>query len=143
MPRSRLAATVLATAGLMVAPAFALAVNSHANGHDPHGSTGVTGTTGSTTHNGNAYGVLCANESKTHIDGQKGTPFSQCVTALAKLSGGATTNPAKACAAESKKHVKGTKGTPFSRCVSAAAKLRGEHGSTGASGSTGDTGSTV
>ena len=71
-----------------------------------------------------AYGVLCNKESKKHVAGQKGTPFSQCVTAMAKLATHATTNPAKACATESKKHVAGQKGTPFSQCVSAAAKLK-------------------
>jgi hypothetical protein len=71
-----------------------------------------------------AYGVYCNKESKTHVAGQKGTPFSQCVTAMAKLATGQTSNPAKACAAESKKHVAGQKGTPFSQCVSAAAKLK-------------------
>ena len=71
-----------------------------------------------------AYGRYCKGESKQHVAGQKGTPFSQCVTAMAKLANGNTTNPAKACKDESKKHVKGEKGTPFSRCVVAAAKLR-------------------
>jgi hypothetical protein len=71
-----------------------------------------------------AYGFYCQGESKKHVDGQKGTPFSQCVTAMAKLANGNTDNPAKACAGESKKHVDGQKGTPFSQCVSAAAKLK-------------------
>ena len=70
-----------------------------------------------------AYGFYCQGESKKHVDGQKGTPFSQCVTAMAKLANGNTNSPAKACAGESKKHVDGQKGTPFSQCVSAAAKL--------------------
>jgi hypothetical protein len=71
-----------------------------------------------------AYGFYCKAESKKHVKGEKGTPFSQCVTAMAKLANGSTDNPSKACAAESKKHVKGEKGTPFSRCVSGAAKLQ-------------------
>jgi hypothetical protein len=71
-----------------------------------------------------AYGVLCNKESKRHVAGQQGTPFSQCVTAMAKLATGQTSNPAKACAKESKKHVAGQHGTPFSQCVSAAAKLK-------------------
>ena len=72
----------------------------------------------------NAYGFYCQGESKKHVDGQKGTPFSQCVTAMAKLANGSSDNPHAACAGESKKHVKGEKGTPYSRCVSAAAKLQ-------------------
>src|SRR5207247_9999436 len=37
-----------------------------------------------------AYGRYCQNQSKTHVAGQKGTPFSQCVTAMAKLASGST-----------------------------------------------------
>jgi hypothetical protein len=70
-----------------------------------------------------AYGRYCQNQSKTHVAGQKGTPFSQCVTAMAKLANGNTSSPKTACAAMSKKHVTGEKGTPFSRCVAAGAKL--------------------
>jgi hypothetical protein len=70
-----------------------------------------------------AYGVYCQNQSKKHVAGQKGTPFSQCVTAMAKLATGTTTSPKVACASMSKKHVAGQKGTPYSRCVAAGAKL--------------------
>jgi hypothetical protein len=69
------------------------------------------------------YGVLCKGVSKKHVKGEKGTPFSQCVTALAKLDKGTATSPKAACKTLSKKHVKGTKGTPYSQCVSAAKKL--------------------
>ncbi len=71
-----------------------------------------------------AYGKYCQGESKKHVDGEKGTPFSQCVTAMAKLANDKTDNPAKACKSESKEHVDGQKGTPYSQCVSAAAKLQ-------------------
>jgi hypothetical protein len=70
-----------------------------------------------------AYGHYCQNQSKKHVAGQTGTPFSQCVTAMAKLAHGSTTSPRTACAALSKKHVAGQKGTPFSNCVAGAAKL--------------------
>jgi hypothetical protein len=70
-----------------------------------------------------AYGRYCQNQSKKHVTGQKGTPFSQCVTAMAKLATGTTASPKAACASMSKKHVAGEKGTPFSRCVSAGARL--------------------
>jgi hypothetical protein len=70
-----------------------------------------------------AYGRYCQNQSKKHVAGQKGTPFSQCVTAMAKLASGSTTSPNTACAAMSKQHVAGQKGTPFSNCVAAGAKL--------------------
>jgi hypothetical protein len=74
-----------------------------------------------------AYGKLCQGESKEHVAGEKGTPFSQCVTAMAKLASGETGSAATACKSLSKKHVRGEKGTPYSRCIVAAAKLRQEH----------------
>jgi hypothetical protein len=75
-----------------------------------------------------AYGRYCQDQSKKHVAGQKGTPFSQCVTAMAKLATGKTDSPKVACGAMSKKHVAGEKGTPFSRCVAAGAKLlRDQH----------------
>ncbi len=70
-----------------------------------------------------AYGKYCQNQSKKRVAGEKGTPFSKCVTAMAKLAKGSTKNPRTACKDESKKHVDGEKGTPFSRCVSSGAKL--------------------
>jgi hypothetical protein len=70
-----------------------------------------------------AYGRYCQTQSKVHVAGQSGTPFSQCVTAMAKLATGASTSPRAACATMSKTHVAGEVGTPFSRCVAAGAKL--------------------
>jgi hypothetical protein len=70
-----------------------------------------------------AYGKYCQTESKTHVAGTPGTPFSKCVTDMAKLANGSTKNPHTACKGESKKHVAGTPGTPFSQCVSGGAKL--------------------
>jgi hypothetical protein len=70
-----------------------------------------------------AYGKHCQGQSKKHVAGQKGTPFSQCVTAMAKVAT-SQTNPTTACKTLSKKHVAGQKGTPYSRCVVAAAKLQ-------------------
>jgi hypothetical protein len=69
-----------------------------------------------------AYGKKCQGQSKKHVAGQKGTPFSQCVTAMAKVATGKA-NPTTACKTLSKKHVAGQKGTPYSQCVVAAAKL--------------------
>jgi hypothetical protein len=70
-----------------------------------------------------AYGKFCQGESKTHVAGTPGTPFSKCVTDMAKLANGSSKNPRTACKDESKKHVAGTPGTPFSQCVSGGAKL--------------------
>jgi hypothetical protein len=75
-----------------------------------------------------AYGKRCQGLSKKHVKGQKGTPFSQCVVAMAKLASGKETSPKAACKKLSKKHVKGKKGTPFSRCVKAGRKLKAERG---------------
>lgn len=73
-----------------------------------------------------AYGVYCKGQSKKHVAGEKGTPFSQCVTAMARAANNEKLTPSKACKGMSKKHVKGEKGTPYSRCVTAAAKLKKE-----------------
>jgi hypothetical protein len=75
-----------------------------------------------------AYGRYCQAESKKHVAGTPGTPFSDCVTDMAKLANGSADNPRTACKDESKKHVAGTPGTPFSLCVSSGAKLvKSEH----------------
>ena len=74
-----------------------------------------------------AYGVYCNDQSKKHVAGQKGTPFSQCVNAMAKAANNKKLSPGKACKGMSKKHVKGQKGTAFSRCVNGVAKLRKDH----------------
>src|SRR5215469_17152302 len=143
IPGKLTAATAAMTLGLASA-ALASGPGTHgrsqsAPGHNRSTQTSTTGTTTGTssttsaTNNGKAYGRLCQGESKKHVAGQKGTPFSDCVTDLAHLAhstttsqgtGTSQTNPARACANESKKHVAGEKGTPFSQCVSAAAKLR-------------------
>lgn len=125
-------AGVVCGAALFMA-GVALASNpSHPN--NGHGTTTTTTTaavttTGTTTTtpspNAKEYGYLCQWASKKHVAGQKGTPFSQCVLAMAKAAHGASAKAA--CAALSKKHVAGEKGTLFSRCVSAAAKLNGSH----------------
>ena len=73
-----------------------------------------------------AYGRYCNDQSRKHVKGEKGTPFSQCVTAMAKAAHNEKLSPGQACKGMSKKHAKGEKGTPFSRCVTAAAKLRKE-----------------
>lgn len=71
-----------------------------------------------------AYGVYCNDQSKKHVKGQQGTPFSQCVNAMAKAANNEKLSPGKACKGMSKKHVKGQKGTAFSRCVNGVAKMR-------------------
>jgi hypothetical protein len=73
-----------------------------------------------------AYGRRCQDQSKKRsdaADGTKGTPFSQCVTAMVKLATGATDSPRKACKDLSQKHTAGQRGIPFSACVKQGAKL--------------------
>ncbi|TML12064.1 MAG: hypothetical protein E6G33_13985 [Actinobacteria bacterium] len=110
------AALLVSGLALLVSPAIALAASSPSDAGQP-------GPGASLPAKAKAYGHYCQNQSKKHVAGQKGTPFSQCVTAMAKLAGGSTTSPKTACAAMSKKHVPGQKGTPFSNCLSGGAKL--------------------
>ena len=117
-------AVVLALAAIAVPSAFASKPPS-----SPHGSSGQTTTTSEQPGpkaplpaQAKAYGRYCQNQSKKHVTGQKGTPFSQCVTAMAKAAHGQSAKTA--CATMSKRHVAGEQGTPFSRCVAAAAHLR-------------------
>jgi hypothetical protein len=119
------AALATVAVALMLTPAAALA-------SPPSGSHGADKSSDSPSQPGpnatlpakaKAYGHYCQAESKTHTAGQPGTPFSQCVTAMAKLAHGSTSSPKVACATMSKKHAAGQVGTPFSACVSAGAKL--------------------
>ena len=128
MSATKILAVGATMAAMVATPAWALPGNVHGNpGHgNQSGSTVTTpGPNASLPAKAKAYGVACNKESKKHVAGQKGTPFSQCVTALAKLATGVTSNPTTACKPLSKKHVAGQKGTPYSQCVSAAAKLKG------------------
>ena len=70
-----------------------------------------------------APGYYCRGQSKKHVRGQKGTPFSQCVTAMAKLQDGTAASPAAACKSLSRKRVKGMKRTPYSACVRGGKQL--------------------
>jgi hypothetical protein len=136
-----LIATTAATTALLVVPGLAAGdppVGSPSGDHSAAGQHPATttptaqetpstpGPSASASDKAKAYGKQCQTESKKHVAGQKGTPFSQCVTAMAKLATGQTTSPKTACKALSKKHVAGQKGTPFSKCISAAAKLQAD-----------------
>jgi hypothetical protein len=71
-----------AIAALMIVPAVALAGNGNSSTAPGHNKT----TTTQTTPNGKAYGYYCKGFSKKHVKGTKGTPYSRCVTAAAKLN---------------------------------------------------------
>ena len=126
-------AAVLATLALAAIPATVVANppagHGNGNGHGPeyHPAPEKPETPGpgaSPPEKAKAYGVYCKGQSKKHVEGEKGTPFSQCVTAMAKAANNEKLAPGKACKGMSRKHVKGQKGTPFSRCVNGVAKLR-------------------
>jgi hypothetical protein len=65
-----------------------------------------------------AFGYYCQVESKKHVAGTPGTPFSTCVKAHKLAAAHPNMSPGRACKATTGKHiVKGEKGTPHSRCV--------------------------
>ena len=70
-----------------------------------------------------AYGHYCQNQSKLHVAGRPGTPFGQCVTAMAKLATHRSSDPWSACSALSRTRSPGTTRSPFSRCVLAGTRL--------------------
>ena len=145
-------AGLAAAAALMAAPAWADAPspnpgddNSNAPAHSNRGGNPeFPGPKAPKSEQRKAYGKYCQDQSKKRSDaapGTKGTPFSQCVRAMAKMAkaekekqdgsedgdDGSSMNPKKACHALSKKRrdaAPGTKGTPFSQCVHAANQLR-------------------
>lgn len=114
--------TAIAVGAMGVAP-LALADASVAHTGPVHPATGSVHLASPTTAQTRAFGKFCKGESKKHVAGQKGTPFSQCVTAMAKLSHGTSKSPSKACAGLSKKHVANAKSTAYSLCVTGGAKL--------------------
>jgi hypothetical protein len=71
-----------------------------------------------------AYGRYCQGTSKEHVAGTPGTPFSQCVTAMAKLAHSNKVSAKQACSTLSHKKATGAKRSDFSTCVSGAAKLK-------------------
>ncbi len=93
--------------------------------HPPHPTPGPKS---SQPEKAKAYGVYCRGFSKKQVPGEKGTPFSQCVTAMAKAVSDEDTTAREACRGFSRKHTAGQQGTPFSRCVVAAARAKKTEG---------------
>jgi hypothetical protein len=124
--KTRIAA-LSATAALLLTPTAALAGGpEYAPEHPAHPTHPTPGPKASLPEKAKAYGAYCRGFSKKHVSGRKGTPFSNCVTAMAKAVTVPSTTAKAACKGFSKAHLKGQKGTEFSRCVVAAAKLRQE-----------------
>jgi hypothetical protein len=74
---------------------------------------------------GRALGYYCRGQSKKKVEGQKRSPFSQCVRALARVKRGKA-SPKVACRSLARKRLEGqkAKGTPYSLCVRGATRLR-------------------
>ncbi len=119
MRRLIVVAVAVAATGWMPALAAA-APGTHGPNHPATATHGHRATTKST----RAYGRMCAAESRRHVAGTKGSPFSQCVTALAHAATHPSMSASAACRSLSRRHVAGMRGTPHSQCVRAAAKLR-------------------
>jgi hypothetical protein len=113
---------VVAASALLAIPSVAVAVG-------PPRDPGTPGPDASPSVKAKAYGHLCAAESKKHVAGEKGTPFSRCVTAMAKAASGEAKTARAACAGLSRKHTAGEHGSPYSRCISAASRLTHRPGS--------------
>lgn len=121
------AAIIAGALALSASPALAAGPPSStppSNSGTAHAPTTTPGPGATLPAKAKAYGSYCKAESKQHVEGVHGTPFSACVTAMAKLTNDQASNPRTACKDLSKKHVVGEKGTPFSQCVSAGAKLQ-------------------
>lgn len=138
MKTSTKIASLAAGLALAAAPAFGHGTPPSHPSHPTHPATpkaALPGPNASLPAKANAYGVYCHNQSRLHSAaplGTKGSPFSQCVNAMAKAAH--TTAPTAtapqrekaakaACKGMSKRHVKGSRGTSFSKCVAGAAKL--------------------
>ena len=67
-----------AAAIALMIPATALANNGKGQGEGPNYETAPPS-------HAKAYGKYCQGESKKHVKGEKGTEYSRCVTAVAKL----------------------------------------------------------
>jgi hypothetical protein len=120
-----LALLLTPTAALAGGPEYAPEHPYHPD-HPTHPTHPTPGPKASLPEKAKAYGVYCRSFSKQHLKGQKGTPFSQCVTAMAKAATTPKATARAACEGLPKTHVKGQKGTEFSRCVVAAAKVKSE-----------------
>lgn len=73
-------------------------------------------------------GYYCKGELKRHVRGQKRTPFSQCVTAMGKLSKGSSSSAAAACRGLPRRRVSGARSTPYALCVAGGKSLLADLG---------------
>ncbi len=78
----KLSYKVALTASVLALSAGPALAQGGGNGHKPS----TPGPNASPHAKAKAYGKFCQGEPKKHVAGMKGTPFSQCVTAMAKLA---------------------------------------------------------
>lgn len=119
-------AALFGVVALALSPALAQATQPADPGSQGKGQNNAPGPNATLPEKAQAYGVYCKNESREHVEGEKGTAFSRCVTAMARAAKNDDLTPRQACKEMSREHVKGEPGTAFSRCVTAAAKLRND-----------------
>ncbi len=124
MDLKRRIAVLSGALALMLAPSVALAQGVDYGPAPEHPAHPTPGPKAGLPEKAKAYGVYCRGFSKKHVAGAKGTPFSACVTAMARATTGDQTSPREACRGFGRKHSPGAKGTPFSRCVVAAAQAK-------------------
>jgi hypothetical protein len=117
-------AVLVSGLSLMLAPAAALAHGVEYEVESPPKTKPKPGPDASLAQKTKAYGTYCRAFPKKHVAGRPGTPFSQCVTAMAKVATSRSTTAGRACAGFSKQPVAGQGGTPFAKCVVAAGKVR-------------------
>jgi hypothetical protein len=117
--RTRLAAIAGALA-LLLAPTAALA-----NGveYEVEAAKPTPGPNAPLAKKAKAYGSYCRGFSKKAVAGQKGTPYGNCLTAMARAATSERT-ARQVCVAFPKAHVAGLTGTEFGRCVASAAKVK-------------------
>ncbi len=117
--RTRIAALAGALT-LLLAPAAALARGVEYETEAPKPAPGPNASLAKKAH---AYGGYCRGFPKQHVAGTPGTPYANCLTAMARA---ATTEKTarQVCVAFPKAHVAGLTGTEFGRCVASAAKVK-------------------
>src|SRR3954447_25978525 len=133
MTHLKTTAAIVGALALSAAPALAVDEHAHDGAGTPpsnqgtaHQQTTKTNTPGpkaSLPAKAKAYGRYYQGESKKHVAGTPGTPFSKCVTAMAKVAHDQA-SAKNACKTESRKKAAGAERSAFSICVSGAAKLK-------------------
>lgn len=78
-------ALALATAAMLLVPALALAAKPETNPGNGHDKAPSPGPGASKKAKRKAHGKDCKGESRTHVKGETGTPYSRCIVAAAHV----------------------------------------------------------